>query len=300
MNIDIDKTTISNESDKTQISSAPVFEATQQMQQIDCPICNTKNPFNEKYCIECGFLLSSEVGEVISSEIAFKAKLISTDGSTEYFINDGDNKVGRERAEILLSHNTVSRNHAIISLIGNEVFVEDLASTNGTQVNGVRINANTKTKLEDGAEIVFGNVAFKVSINTAEPKLTEEFDEEDMSDNEETKINEIDKPEEPEIEEDQPIYKLTSSDGSMIFELKKGSFSLGRRSGDNDLVVSDPYCSGKHAKIEVSDENITITDLASTNGTQVNGVKLEANTAKTVMAGDEIIFGQTTFRLEKI
>lgn len=53
----------------------------------------------------------------------------------------------------------VSRRHARLLHVGNDYFVEDLQSTNYTKVDGQRLPARVREKLEDGARLDFGRVA---------------------------------------------------------------------------------------------------------------------------------------------
>ena len=58
--------------------------------------------------------------------------------------------LGREGADIALSDSKVSRKHAEIALYGPErYFVRDLASTNGTFVNGRRVRDRSPLSHED-------------------------------------------------------------------------------------------------------------------------------------------------------
>lgn len=70
--------------------------------------------------------------------------------------------VGREAGNgiVLDQDSTVSRRHAQFLKQGDTVFVEDLGSTNGTFVNGVRISAPTPVR--PGDTVQFGACAFKV------------------------------------------------------------------------------------------------------------------------------------------
>ena len=43
--------------------------------------------------------------------------------------------------------------------VGNDYFIEDLQSTNYTKLDGQRLLARVREKLEDGARIDFGRVA---------------------------------------------------------------------------------------------------------------------------------------------
>jgi signal transduction histidine kinase/pSer/pThr/pTyr-binding forkhead associated (FHA) protein len=58
------------------------------------------------------------------------------------------------------------------------------------------------------------------------------------------------------------------------FTLKNGPNSIGR-ARDNDIVILDQSLSRYHARIDVSDERIQISDLQSRNGTWINGKKTE-------------------------
>lgn len=58
--------------------------------------------------------------------------------------------LGREGADIVLDDGKVSRKHAEISLLGPDAFfLRDLASTNGTFLNGKRVTDRTAIRHED-------------------------------------------------------------------------------------------------------------------------------------------------------
>ena len=68
-------------------------------------------------------------------------------------------KVGRgERGDVVLADPSVSREHAIVDVRGVQAFVRDLGSTNGTFVNGRRVE---KQSLRDGDELRFGNTRMR-------------------------------------------------------------------------------------------------------------------------------------------
>jgi hypothetical protein len=71
-----------------------------------------------------------------------------------YYI-EGRARIGRsEESDIFLVDPSVSRTHAVVEVDGVEPVVRDLGSTNGTFVNGERIEARP---LRDGDELMFGN-----------------------------------------------------------------------------------------------------------------------------------------------
>ena len=69
--------------------------------------------------------------------------------------------VGRSPgADIVIGAGYVSGRHARFSLMGQNLFVEDLGSTNGTAVNGQFINE--PTALRNGDTVNVGDVAIRV------------------------------------------------------------------------------------------------------------------------------------------
>jgi len=77
-----------------------------------------------------------------------------------------------------------------------------------------------------------------------------------------------------------------------IVALPDQMVSIGR-APDNDVVVGDPATSGHHGRIEMRSGSFWISDLGSTNGTQVNGQPV---IEKQLSDGDMIAIGQNTLR----
>ncbi len=69
---------------------------------------------------------------------------------------------------------------------------------------------------------------------------------------------------------------------------------IGRRA-ECDLVLDDSQVSGRHAEIQATgDGGLVLRDLGSTNGTRVDGVRLEG--PGTLRGGEEIRIGETVLR----
>lgn len=66
------------------------------------------------------------------------------------------------------------------------------------------------------------------------------------------------------------------------------------RAPDNDVVVNHPAVSGHHLSLFVSAGVMTVTDLNSTNGTQLNGRRIAPNAPHPVNFGDVIRIGDLT------
>ncbi len=67
------------------------------------------------------------------------------------------------------------------------------------------------------------------------------------------------------------------------------------RSEESDIFLVDPSVSRNHAEIVIDGGTVTLRDLGSTNGTFVNGERIET---RRMSAGDEVTFGNTQMRLE--
>src|ERR1043165_9143981 len=89
-------------------------------------------------------------------------------------------------------------------------------------------------------------------------------------------------------------YKLTSTDGMHSFELRDGSAHVVGRAPTSDIPVIDPTISRRHAEVECRDGTVTVRDLGSSNGTFLNGARVET---ATINAGDTVTFGKVGFKL---
>ncbi len=58
-----------------------------------------------------------------------------------------------------------------------------------------------------------------------------------------------------------------------------------------DVVVDSPLASGRHCELTQTPERLVLNDLGSTNGTYVNGVKI--NGTVHLKAGDSVTLGRT-------
>ncbi len=74
-------------------------------------------------------------------------------------VGSGEVRIGAARDnELVLSDPSVSRRHVRLELKAREVWVEDLGSTNGTRIDGVRI---ARAVLAPGATLELGNTAIR-------------------------------------------------------------------------------------------------------------------------------------------
>ncbi len=91
------------------------------------------------------------------------------------------------------------------------------------------------------------------------------------------------------------ILRLVRLDGTERFDLGPGTRGVLGRGLTCDFPVPDPTISRQHAELAMVGEQLEVTDLASSNGTQVNGRRIVRARAA---ANDLVVFGRATFRLE--
>lgn len=77
------------------------------------------------------------------------------------------------------------------------------------------------------------------------------------------------------------------NDSTKVQRLETGSTAIGRHP-DNEVVLTCPSSSGRHAVIKQSGDGFYVQDLGSSNGTRVNGAEVEEARLKD---GDRIGFG---------
>ena len=103
-------------------------------------------------------------------------KLIIASGQNpgrSFPIPDGYCEIGRETdTAIKIDDDGVSRRHAAISRSGDLIVVHDLGSTNGTYVNGRRVDSAPSWPLHDGDRLRLGSVELRLSCPAADASAT--------------------------------------------------------------------------------------------------------------------------------
>ena len=78
--------------------------------------------------------------------------------------------------------------------------------------------------------------------------------------------------------------------------IDKFPFVVGRQA-EASLSIPSPTVSRRHAELGTANDQLILQDLGSTNGTSVNGIRLQGSC--TVNNGDLLQFGQVVFRVTK-
>jgi hypothetical protein len=86
-------------------------------------------------------------------------------GEDLFLIEASSAKLGRTApADIVLAHKSVSREHCVVGLANDELFVTDLNSTNGTYVDDVRVARTTVVPI--GSVVRVGQVSLRHSVRS--------------------------------------------------------------------------------------------------------------------------------------
>lgn len=165
-------------------------------------------------------------------------------------------KIGRGRKNNIIIHdNEVSREHCYLTRANEYYLLRDGGSSNGTFVNGQRVDdegwlLKSDCIIEIGDSITLEYVSDSSQIiDTVLPPSTHTF-----------------------------IIVFVDSAGTQpqIYPLDGDSFTVGRDLTCT-IVIQEPEVSRQHLRLHYSDLGYLAEDLGSTNGTQVNGEKLETS-----------------------
>jgi pSer/pThr/pTyr-binding forkhead associated (FHA) protein len=80
------------------------------------------------------------------------------------------------------------------------------------------------------------------------------------------------------------------------FELNSSQVTIGRGRQNDISISSDEFASARHARFESRGNGVWVQDLGSTNGTYLNGTRLER--PRRLTSGDVVRVGETDLRFE--
>jgi pSer/pThr/pTyr-binding forkhead associated (FHA) protein len=207
--------------------------------------------------------------------------------------------IGRTRGDLLIDDPLISGSHCRIVARNGKFVLQDLGSTNGSSVDGRRVQ---ESPLRTGAEIALGSTRLILFCG--------------------------DEPEQPEVESlgkvawlledeladpangpadgedligpglrlpprfDGRVEVVAGPDVGRVYRFTRGSLSIGRRHGE--IPLTDAEISRRHACIEVfGSDMVYLRDVLSTNGTYHNGRRVQN---ARLVPGDTIGCGKTVMR----
>jgi FHA domain len=93
------------------------------------------------------------------------------------------------------------------------------------------------------------------------------------------------------------VVKSPDLDEGQDFELDSAQLTIGRGHQNDIAIGSDEYASARHARFEPRQDGVWVQDLGSTNGTYLNGARLEH--PRRLTQGDIVRVGDTDLRFEQ-
>ena len=92
------------------------------------------------------------------------------------------------------------------------------------------------------------------------------------------------------------VVQSPAFESGVTFAIDSTALSVGR-GGTNDVQIeSDEYASTRHARFEPRRDGVYVDDVGSTNGTYVNGIRLDRE--RRLAPGDLVRIGETDLRFE--
>ncbi len=196
----------------------------------------------------------------------FQIVVHDTSGIVESSLNPNEKIIVGRNPEggkaLVLKDTSISRSHVMIEMIGNDVFITDLGSMNGTYIEGRKLQPHQKTLLSSFAYL--GSI--KLEVKKGGPRSG-------------------------------PIKDAgKSSFGKGLQELlsSKNQIVVGRDEAC-DFPINDFTVSRRHAMFSKSGNDYYVEDLGSTNGTFVSGSRIKGKYK--ISDNDTIFVGLFAFRL---
>lgn len=199
--------------------------------------------------------------------------------------------VGRGRnCDIVIDNDTVSSRHASVqfSSASGRLTVQDLGSSNGTFVNG---GAITSGQASSGDVLRFGKAEFRF-VGGPASRIS-------------TPIGSVSPA--ASVARGWMLSGFDPSGRALQLEMRpragdtSRTWIVGRDKARAQLVIDDTSVSGAHAEMTfTAGQGLSLKDLGSTNGTQVDGQDIGTRVVNLKETGQEVSFGAAKLRLSRL
>ena len=203
--------------------------------------------------------------------------------------------IGRSaQADIQFDEQKLSRQHLSMTVAEDGVSITDLNSSNGSYLNGTRLQPQAQQAITPDDAIVIGSFEIKVEWQAA-PTL-EEFVEQSTA------------PRPPEPFErtmlDAPgggflvVYQVPG-ENVVEHELQPGTYVIGR-TASSDIQIPGTKVSRLHARLEVTATGCSLEDVGSSNGTFYLNSRMTPHVKVQLLPGSVFTVGDTEIRLDQV
>ena len=93
------------------------------------------------------------------------------------------------------------------------------------------------------------------------------------------------------------VVESSTLEPGRVFEAGPVPLTIGRGADNVAVLEGDDYASARHARVEAQRDGVWILDLGSTNGTWVNGERMDGR--HRLRDGDTVRIGETQLRFER-
>lgn len=261
-----------------------------------CTECGTPLLPSYRFCGGCGHRVDSASATTAEASGAAKpakttmffsavqashAKLVLIKGDgldgVSFTLAGDEHIAGREDAALLFEEDPfLSPRHANFYYKGDELIVRDESS-----VNGVYLRTRGSRRLEHGDLLLVGEQLLEVQLTTTVPDRAKPSVDGTYFFASPRRASHF-----------RIVQRLRGGDTGLSYRAQSDVVSLGREGNDINFP-DDPFISGHHAQIGYTDDNLTLTDLDSKNGTF-----LRINDEQKLEHGDYVFMGQQLLRVE--
>lgn len=248
------------------------------------------DPLSERNPPPAKSLEGATVIRQVVSPWMLKAQTIPLDG--QYFSLSDGMIIGREDdSEIKLPLSYVSRKHARISLKNDRVLIDDLESSNGTYVNGERINSR---QLFNGDELRLDEFIFHVIGPEGDTK--KKTGESNSKEKNKKQLNDVgNTSEKPSVDVDSLIkqgaflHGLSDDVKGQVFTIKQEESHLSNMLGHH-LLRSEKSVSARHVYLNATKNGWQIKNNGASDGLLIND---RMQSSRVLNEGDKILIGGT-------
>ncbi len=200
---------------------------------------------------------------------------------------DREVSVGRDpENDLVLSAGVVSLRHALLAWDGSRATVTDLRSSNGTQLDGTRLLPNAPQIWAPHQVLQIGpyllHIEYQEPVSEDKTVIPGATPQPQRSRPEATIVAmsppEIIQAKAPEAAKaSAPVVRVLDKSGQQVKTIDLDREVSVGRDPENDLVLSAGVVSLRHALLAWDGSRATVTDLRSSNGTQLDGTRLLPN-----------------------